>query len=79
MKPSPFCSSEHTTAFSFLDKIFYPLGFTLTEVLVSLFFVAGFSLTLLKYQYQIPKLYNQVRERFEAMNQFNNNAEVEHA
>lgn len=50
-------------------------GFSLTEVLVSLVLIATTSLTLLKQQWQVSQLFNQIRLRTDALSQLDNASE----
>ena len=50
-------------------------GFSLTEVLVSLLLIATTSLTLLKQQWQVSQLFNQIRLRTDALSQLDNASE----
>ena len=50
-------------------------GFSLTEVLVSLVLVTGTSLALLKQQWQVSQLFNQIHLRAQALYQLDNASE----
>ena len=50
-------------------------GFSLTEILISLFLITSISLALLKQQWQVNQLLHKVLKRFETLNQSDNQAE----
>lgn len=54
-------------------------GFSLTEVLVSLLLITTTSLALLKQQWQISQLFNQIATRANALSQLDNAVERLHA
>ena len=53
-------------------------GFTLTEVLVSLLLMTSTSLALLKQQWQVSQLFNQINTRVSALSALDNAAERLH-
>lgn len=55
-----------------MDRI---TGFSLAEVLIALFVMSGFSILLLKQQWQNNRLLNQMNQRIALLNQLDNVSE----